>query len=227
MRHRCARHHGGERDEHLRTILNNSFLTMPDGMPTVWVGKWQGFRGVDRVYGPDLMLEICELSISKSYTHFLYGGKPGVAERLKSTLERRFSGIRILGTYCPPFRPSNKAEERELIERVADLKPDLFWVGLSTPKQERFMAEFIHKLDTKLMLGVGAAFDIHAGLLKDSPTWLKSMGLQWLHRLYQEPRRLWKRYLVNNPKFVLNICLQLAGVRKDTIPQHEEGPEPE
>jgi N-acetylglucosaminyldiphosphoundecaprenol N-acetyl-beta-D-mannosaminyltransferase len=214
-------------DEHFRTILNNSFLTTPDGMPTVWVGKRQGFRCMNRVYGPDLMLEICQVSISKAYTHFLYGGKPGVAERLKSVLECQHPGIRIVGAYCPPFRLLNKAEERDLIERVADLKPELFWVGLSTPKQERFMAEFIHKLDTKLMLGVGAAFDIHAGLLKDSPTWVKRAGLQWVHRLYQEPRRLCKRYLVNNPKFVLEICLQLAGVRKDTIPQHAEGPEPE
>jgi N-acetylglucosaminyldiphosphoundecaprenol N-acetyl-beta-D-mannosaminyltransferase len=119
-------------------------------------------------------------------------------------LERRFPGARILGTYCPPFRPLNKAVERELIERVADLKPDLFWAGLSTPKHERFIAEFISKIDTKLMLGVAAAFDIHAGL-KNSPTWTKRMGLQWLHRLYEEPRRLWIRYLVNNSKFLLNI----------------------
>ena len=124
-----------QRDEHLRTILNNSFLTIPDGMPTVWVGKWQGFRGVDRVYGPDLMLEICELSITKSYTHFLYGGEPGVAEWLKSALEGRFPGTRILGSYCPPFRPLNKAIERELIERVADLKPGLFWAGLARPSR--------------------------------------------------------------------------------------------
>jgi N-acetylglucosaminyldiphosphoundecaprenol N-acetyl-beta-D-mannosaminyltransferase len=214
-----------QRDEHLRSILNSSLLTTPDGMPTVWVGKWQGFSTMARVYGPDLMSDLCELSVTKQYTHFLYGGKPGVADCLKSSLEQRFPGIRIVGTYCPPFRPLDKAEEGHLIEVVGDAKPDFFWVGLSTPKQERFMAEFMPKLDAKVMLGVGAAFDIHAGLLKDSPAWIKTMGLQWLHRLYQEPKRLWERYLVNNPKFVLNICLQFAGIRKDRIDQHLNYPQ--
>jgi N-acetylglucosaminyldiphosphoundecaprenol N-acetyl-beta-D-mannosaminyltransferase len=206
-----------QRDEGLKAILNNSFLTTPDGMPTVWVGRWQGFGGMERVYGPDLMLEICRLSLARRYTHFLYGGKPGVAQRLQSELQRGFPGICILGAHCPPFRKLNDAEESELIQRVADLKPDLFWVGLSTPKQERFMADFIHKLDTRLMLGVGAAFDIHAGLLKDSPAWVKKAGLQWLHRLIQEPARLWKRYLINNPEFLVKICLQLTGLKRYKI----------
>lgn len=117
----------------------------------------------------------------------------------------------------------NGAEEDELIQLVADLKPDLFWVGLSTPKQERFMAEFIHRLDTKLMLGVGAAFDIHAGLLRDSPAWIKKAGLQWLHRLTQEPARLWKRYLINNPEFLVKICLQLTGLKRYKIPPGTSG----
>lgn len=212
-----------QRDLRLKTILNSSFLTTPDGMPTVWVGRWQGFRDMERVYGPDLMLEICRLSLAKGYTHFLYGGKPGVARRLERELRRGFPGIRILGTHCPPFRELNQDEEDELIQLVADLKPDVFWVGLSTPKQERFMAEFIHKLDTKLMLGVGAAFDIHAGLLSDSPAWVKKAGLQWLHRLAQEPSRLWKRYLINNPEFLLKICLQLAGLKSYTIQPDTSG----
>jgi N-acetylglucosaminyldiphosphoundecaprenol N-acetyl-beta-D-mannosaminyltransferase len=211
-----------QRNEHLKTILNNSYLTTPDGMPTVWIGKLQGFRHMDRVYGPDLMLQVCRLSVSKAYTHFLYGSKPGVAEQLKSVLTRRFPGIRILAAHCPPFRPLNNAEERDLIERVGDLKPDLFWVGLSTPKQERFMAEFMEKLDTKMMLGVGAAFDIHAGLLNDSPAWAKRAGLQWLHRLCQEPKRLWKRYLVNNPEFMLRASLQLTRIHKYTIPERAD-----
>jgi len=212
-----------QRDAGLKAILNNSFLTTPDGMPTVWVGRWQGFSGMDRVYGPDLMLEICRLSLARGYTHFLYGGKPGVGEQLERELQRGLPGIRILGTYCPPFRKLNGAEEHELIQLVADLKPDLFWVGLSTPKQERFMAEFIHKLDTRLMLGVGAAFDIHSGLLRDSPAWVKQAGLQWLHRLAQEPARLWKRYLINNPEFLVKICLQLTGLRTYNLPTATAG----
>jgi len=212
-----------QRDQTLRAILNNSLVTTPDGMPTVWVGRWQRFRAMDRVYGPDLMLEVCALSVAKGYTHYLYGGKPGTAEQLRSALERRFPGIRVVGTYCPPFRALDAGEERDLTKRVNVLKPDLFWVGLSTPKQERFMAEFIGKLDTTLMLGVGAAFDIHTGQLEDSPAWMKRAGLQWVHRLCQEPRRLWKRYLINNPEFVFRMGLQLFGLRSYTIPQARDG----
>ncbi|HET7208402.1 MAG TPA: WecB/TagA/CpsF family glycosyltransferase [Terriglobales bacterium] len=207
-----------QRDDQFRTVLNNSFLTTPDGMPTVWVGKWQGFRRMDRVYGPDLMLAVCEMSTVRRYTHYLYGGKPGVTEQLRSVLERRFPGIRVVGTYCPPFRRLNREEECDLIQHVGKLQPDLFWVGLSTPKQERFMAEFIHKLDARVMVGVGAAFDIHTGQIKDSPPWVKRAGLQWLHRLSQEPGRLWKRYLLNNPQFLLDICLQFAGLRTYPTP---------
>jgi N-acetylglucosaminyldiphosphoundecaprenol N-acetyl-beta-D-mannosaminyltransferase len=182
-------------------------------MPTVWIGKWQGFLNMGRVYGPDLMMEVCQISAERGYTHFLYGGKAGVAENLKSVLIERCPGIRILGTYTPPFRDLTGYEECELISLISKLKPDLFWVGLSTPKQERFMANYINKLDVRLMLGVGAAFDIHTGAIKDSPYWVKRAGLQWLHRLWQEPRRLWKRYLINNPQFVYEIALQLTGLK--------------
>lgn len=199
-----------QRDPAFRKVLNESFLTTPDGMPTVWVGILQGHSNIGRVYGPDLMLEVCKLSLDGGYTHYLYGGRPGVAERLAASLAARFPGIKIVGTYTPPFRKLNEDEERGLLDDIALLRPDFFWVGLSTPKQERFMAEYLPKLETKLMIGVGAAFDIHAGLLKDSPGWMKKAGLQWSHRLIQEPRRLWKRYLLNNPYFVWKIVLQLS-----------------
>lgn len=162
-----------------------------------------------RVYGPNLMFEVCKISVAKGYSHFLYGGKAGVVEKLRKKLEEKFPGICILGTYSRPFRSLNKREEEELREKIGCLKPDLFWVGLSTPKQERFMAEYIKKLDTKVMLGVGAAFDIHAGRTKDAPNWIKKIGMQWLHRLYQEPTRLWRRYLYNNPVFVCKFIKQL------------------
>ena len=215
-----------QRDERLKAILNHSLLTTPDGMPTVWLGRWYGFDRMHRVYGPDLMLEVCALSARKGYTHFLYGGKPGVAEQLRSVLQFRFPGIKILGAYCPPFRPLDQAEQRRLVNVVASLRPDLFWVGLSTPKQERFMAQFLGELNIKVMLGVGAAFDIHAGLVQDSPRWVKAAGLQWLHRLYQEPGRLWKRYLRNNPEFMLKVSLQLAGLRSYPIPAGGERQQP-
>jgi len=201
-------------DSSFGTILNHSFLTTPDGMPLVWIGRLQGFRSVGRVYGPDLMLEVCRLSAKRGYSHFLYGGQPGVAEQLAVRLPEMFPGLKIAGTLTPPFRPLNAEEDRELARLVSGSKPDFFWVGLSTPKQERFMAAYLEKLEVKLMAGVGAAFDIHTGRIKDSPPWIKNAGLQWSHRLLQEPRRLWRRYLINNPIFVFKITMQMLGIKK-------------
>jgi N-acetylglucosaminyldiphosphoundecaprenol N-acetyl-beta-D-mannosaminyltransferase len=201
-------------DPELGRILNRSFLTTPDGMPTVWLGRLQGHPSMGRVYGPDYMLEMCRLSVERGYRHFLYGGNIGVARLLADNLRAQFAGIQIVGTYTPPFRNLNEAEEAELVAMVSESKPDIFWVGLSTPKQERFMARYIDRLDVKLMVGVGAAFDIHTGGIKDAPVWVKNSGLQWLHRLLQEPRRLWRRYLVNNPAFVVLTAKQLLGVKQ-------------
>jgi N-acetylglucosaminyldiphosphoundecaprenol N-acetyl-beta-D-mannosaminyltransferase len=200
-------------DLEFRRILNESFLTTPDGMPTVWVGRAQGHRSIARVYGPDLMAIVCASSVAKGYRHFLYGGVEGVGGALQARLEEAYPGIKVVGHYTPPFRPLDESEERDLIARISNLKPDVIWVGLSTPKQERFMAHYIDKLDTVLMFGVGAAFDIHTGRTKDSPQWMKKSGLQWLHRLIQEPRRLGKRYLVNNPAFLVRIAGQFAARR--------------
>jgi N-acetylglucosaminyldiphosphoundecaprenol N-acetyl-beta-D-mannosaminyltransferase len=204
-------------DPQFRAILNNSFMTTPDGMPLVWVGKIRGHSGIRRVYGPDYLMAICGVSVRRGYRHFLYGGKAGVAERLAVRLLEQFPGLEICGTYTPAFRPLTPSEEVELEERVARAKPDIFWVGLGSPKQERFMAKYCGRLDTKLMVGVGAAFDIHAGIVKEAPRWMKSAGLQWLHRLVQEPRRLWKRYLICIPSFLWMITLQLLGIRRFDI----------
>jgi N-acetylglucosaminyldiphosphoundecaprenol N-acetyl-beta-D-mannosaminyltransferase len=203
-----------QRHPELRRILNASLLSTPDGVPTVWVGQLQGFSRMGRVRGLDFMLKVCEMSAREGYTQFLYGGKPGVAEQLKSVLTSRFPDLRIVGTYTPPFRALSAQEEQELAENVARVKPDFFWVGLSTPKQEYFMNQFVGRLDARIMVGVGAAFDYLVGLVKDSPEWVRNSGLQWAHRLIQEPRRLWKRYLLNNPKFICAITLQLLGIRK-------------
>jgi len=209
-----------QEDREFRKILNDSLLTTPDGMPTVWVGRLQGFRSMDRVYGPDLMLEICRLSEERGYTHYLYGGNAGVVEKLAGALRKDYPKLNIVGMNTPPFRPLNHTEELELQEHVREARPDFVWVGLSTPKQERFMASHIAALDCTLMLGVGAAFDIHTGATKDAPSWVKRAGLQWLHRLQQEPRRLWKRYLLNNPKFMFNIALQF--LREGFFPRKKE-----
>jgi N-acetylglucosaminyldiphosphoundecaprenol N-acetyl-beta-D-mannosaminyltransferase len=198
-----------QHDRELLPIHNDSGLTVPDGMPLVWAGWLYGFKTMDRVYGPDLMLAVCRASQPLGSSHFLYGGDRGVAELLQARLEQWIPGIRLVGTYTPPFRPLNPQEEAKLCAQVAAVKPDFFWVGLSTPKQERFMAQNLLKLDTKVMLGVGAAFDFHTGRLTDAPAWMKRAGLQWLHRLWLEPRRLWKRYLLNNPIFLARFGHQL------------------
>jgi len=199
------------RDPGLRAILNHAYLCVPDGMPTVWVGRLQGHRHMRRTYGPDYMIEMCERSLLSGYSHFFYGGAPGVVEKLKARLQARMPGLKIVGTYTPPYGPLSQEQEGELIRMVAAQKPDIFWVGLSTPKQELFMARYLERLDVKLMAGVGAAFDLHAGLRRDAPNWMKQCGLQWLHRLHQEPRRLAPRYLKHNPRFAWEICAQLTG----------------
>jgi N-acetylglucosaminyldiphosphoundecaprenol N-acetyl-beta-D-mannosaminyltransferase len=147
-------------------------------------------------------------------THFLYGGEEHVAEQLRERFTHHYPWARIVGTYTPPFRDLNAEEEESLIARVRELKPDIIWVGISTPKQERFMHRYLHRLDTTLMFGVGAAYDFHTGRIQDAPQWVKTMGMQWLHRLLQDPRRLWKRYLRNNPAFLWHIALQLSGLRE-------------
>jgi N-acetylglucosaminyldiphosphoundecaprenol N-acetyl-beta-D-mannosaminyltransferase len=201
-------------DQSFRNILNNSFLTTPDGMPTVWLGHLHGFKEMTRVYGPDYMLGLCERSMERGYRHFLYGGKPGVAEELRTELTRRFPTLKIVGTYCPPFRPLNAQEETDLCEQLERSQADVLWCGLSTPKQERFMAAYSSRLPVRLMVGVGAAFDLLSGNLREAPDWMKRSGLQWLYRLIREPKRLWRRYLINNPRFMWLTFLQIARFKR-------------
>jgi N-acetylglucosaminyldiphosphoundecaprenol N-acetyl-beta-D-mannosaminyltransferase len=203
-----------QRDAELAGIYASSSITVPDGTPTVWVGRWQGHKWMQRVAGPDLMREVFRRKEFAGCTHFLYGGEEHVAEQLRERFTRHYPWARIVGTYTPPFRDLNAAEEESLIARVRELKPDIIWVGISTPKQERFMHRYLHRLDTTLMFGVGAAYDFHTGRIQDAPQWVKTIGMQWLHRLLQDPRRLWKRYLRNNPAFLWHIALQLSGLRE-------------
>lgn len=199
-----------QKDASFRKILNESLITTPDGMPTVWVGRLEGFKNMGRVFGPDLMDEICRLSVGRGYTHFFYGGRPGVAEALRRVMTARHRGLRVVGTYTPPFGSLSQEEEKSVLSLISEKKPDIIWVGISTPKQEKFMAEYSGKLDAKIMVGVGAAFDLHTGLIVDAPAWVKTIGLQWFHRFLQDPKRLWKRYFQNNPRFLLKISLQLT-----------------
>jgi N-acetylglucosaminyldiphosphoundecaprenol N-acetyl-beta-D-mannosaminyltransferase len=203
-----------QRDPELREILNHAVMNTPDGMPMSWVGWLQGFSDMGRVFGPDFMLAMCQLSLDRGYRHFLYGSAPGVAEQLQDALKKKFRGLQIVGTYTPPFRSLTSEEESALLFQVHNAKPHIMWIGLSTPKQERFMAQYVDHLQVPLLVGVGAAFDFHTGDIRDCSPWVKRAGLQWLHRLLQDPRRLWRRYLRSNPAFVWNIALQLVKLRR-------------
>ena len=194
-----------QRDAELREIHNRSGLTTPDGMPMVWAGRSAGARWMSRVYGPDLMLAVCERAAARGWTSYFYGGRDGVAEALAARLQARYPGFTVVGMESPPFRALSDDEDAATVARINDAAPDLVWVGLSTPKQERWMAAHRGRLQASAMLGVGAAFDIHAGTLRQAPVWVQRRGLEWLYRLYREPRRLWRRYISIIPRFVIAI----------------------
>ncbi|MFV0415796.1 MAG: WecB/TagA/CpsF family glycosyltransferase [Chthoniobacterales bacterium] len=205
--------------EKLRAIHNDAFLVTPDGMPMSWLGWLYGYRKMDRVYGPDLMLEIMQATRDGKLQHFFYGGADGVAQELKSAFEKRCPGVNIVGTYTPPFRPLNETEKKDLLTQWEESRPQIVWVGLSTPKQERFMAEYVSQGAPAIFVGVGAAFDFHTGKVSQAPRWMQRAGLEWFYRVTQEPKRLWKRYFINNPKFLFLIALQLLGLRKKLLPK--------
>lgn len=196
------------RDPDLRGIHNRSLLTVPDGMPLVWHGRRHGHASMGRVYGPDLMTELLRATADGSRSHFLCGTTPGTLAKMREQFAAKYPDLRVAGVYAPPFGPLSPADESALRAQVAAAKPDFFWVGLSTPKQERFMARYIDALGPTIMLGVGAAFDLQAGLRDDAPDWAKRSGLQWFVRLLQEPRRLWRRYFDIVPRFIGLSLLQ-------------------
>ena len=202
------------RDHAYRHILNASWLTTPDGMPMVWMAHRQGHPAVTRVYGPDLLLAVCDAGRAVGLRHCFFGGAPGVAEELARRLGTQFPGLAIAGTYSPPYRPLTADEFTALQARISAAQPDVIWVGLGTPKQDRFMAEHWNRLEAGVLIGVGAAFDFHSGRLRQAPLWMQRSGLEWLYRLCQEPRRLAVRYLVYNPLFILRVAAQLTGLKK-------------
>jgi N-acetylglucosaminyldiphosphoundecaprenol N-acetyl-beta-D-mannosaminyltransferase len=200
-----------QRDAELRHIHKAAGLVTPDGMPLVWLSRLLGFRHVERVCGSDLMLAVCERSVTRGYRHFFYGGAPGVAEKLVARLQSRFPGLQVAGTESPPFRPLTPDEDRAAVQQINAARPDVVWVGISTPKQERWMAAHVGRLSAPVLIGSGAAFDFHAGIKRRAPRWMQRSGLEWLFRLMLEPRRLWRRYLINNPWFLCLVLLQVLG----------------
>ena len=199
-------------DPDLRCIFNRSGMTTPDGMAIVWLLKLRGYRDVSRVYGPDLMLETCRAGREHGYRHFLYGGAEGVASTLADKMLARFPSLKIVGTHTPPFRDLTEDEDRAVVEAINTASPDIVWVGLSTPKQERWMAVHLGRIEAPVMIGVGAAFDFLSGRKRQAPRWMQRAGLEWLFRLASEPRRLWPRYR-RYPLFVLLAIAQLLGLK--------------
>ena len=206
-----------QKDARLRRVVNNAGLSTPDGMPLVWLSVWHGHRNAGRVYGPDLMLALCERSQTTGHRHFFYGGAPGVADRLARRLQARYPGLIVAGTYTPPFRPVDAEEDRAVLDAIDAAAPDIVWVGLGTPKQDYWVSRHRAVLSAPVLIAIGAAFDFHAGLLRQAPRWMQRRGLEWLFRLVQEPRRLAFRYLVYNPLFVLKVAIQVTGLRAYTL----------
>lgn len=193
-------------DAHLREFYNRSGMTLPDGMPLVWAGKAAGFSQIERVCGPDLLPHVLAKSVVPGWRHYFLGGAEGVAQRLADVMRSNLPGLRVVGFECPPFRGLTAEERHQQIARINASGADIVWVGLGAPKQERWMAEVRPRLDAAVLVGVGAAFNFHTGDVKRAPVQLQRVGLEWAYRLSQEPHRLWKRYAVGIPKFVVGVA---------------------
>jgi N-acetylglucosaminyldiphosphoundecaprenol N-acetyl-beta-D-mannosaminyltransferase len=202
------------RDPAVGRAYNEADLSLPDGMPLVWL-LWQaGFDKADRVYGPDLMLALFEHSVDRGYRHYLYGSSPRVLAVLEERLRQRFPGVQIVGSHSPPMRPAGALEDPAVLDEINAVRPDILWVGLGAPKQDLWMARHRPLLNAAALFGVGAAFDFHAGLLRLAPRWIQRAGLEWAFRMAMEPKRLAQRYLFNIPPFVLMVAAQKLGFRR-------------
>jgi N-acetylglucosaminyldiphosphoundecaprenol N-acetyl-beta-D-mannosaminyltransferase len=195
-------------------ILNSADLVVPDGMPLVWLGRLRGFPLRRRVYGPELMMTFCQEMASKGYRHFFFGGTTDLPEKLSESLRRRIPSLQIAGTFSPPFGPASPEENEATVTMINATKPDVVWVGLSEIKQDTWMYENRGKLNVPVLVGIGAAFDFLAGTKTQAPEWMREHGLEWLFRLLQEPRRLWRRYLIYGTQFVFCVLLELSGLRR-------------
>lgn len=201
------------RDAALRRIHNRAGMVTPDGMPLVWLSRQAGHPHVNRVYGPDLLLAVCDYGQAFGFKHYFYGGAVGVADQLVARLTSRFPNLQVAGAYTPPFRKLSMDEDQIVTAQIASSGADIVWVGLGMPKQEYWMSEHIAKLP-QVLIGVGAAFDFHAGVKRQAPLWMQQRGLEWFFRLSTEPRRLWRRYLTTIPPFVVLAVAQRLGLRQ-------------
>ena len=213
--------HGVMESQHspeLQQIHNEAGMVTPDGMPLAWLLRLSGRVGTDRVCGPELMPRLFVESQARGDRHYLYGATAETLERLRRRLALVAPEAQVVGTHAPPFRPLTPEEDAQVVADINACRPDIVWVGLSTPKQERWMASHRARLEAPVLIGVGAAFDIHAGVIDRAPPFLRRTGFEWTYRLFKEPRRLWRRYLANNPRFVALVILQKAGLRVPALP---------
>lgn len=199
-------------DTSFAEVLSQADMTTPDGAPVAWLMRRLGVRGQERINGPDLMWRYCAGAAKRHESIYLYGSQLATLDTLQYKLLTQFPGLKIAGAYSPPFRPLTLEEDAAVVESINNSGAGTVWVSLGCPKQEKWMAEHKGRINA-VMIGVGAAFDYHAGTIKRAPLWMQRSGLEWLHRLCSEPRRLWKRYLVTNTLFVFHAARQLASGR--------------
>ena len=204
-----------QEDPELRAALQSASINVPDGQPLVWALNSLGHSLPGRVYGPELMSRACERAVENGHRFYLYGGhNQGALVQLALNLRRRYPGVRIVGGYSPPHRSLTPEEEAAIAQEINHSRADVVWAGIGVPKQEKWMARMRPELEAAVLIGVGAAFDFHAGLVPQAPSWIQEAGLEWAYRLAHEPRRLWRRYLRYNPKFVAAFAAQLAADRR-------------
>jgi N-acetylglucosaminyldiphosphoundecaprenol N-acetyl-beta-D-mannosaminyltransferase len=204
-----------QEDEATAAAVRDATLVVPDGQPLVWALRALGHEDASRVYGPDLMARYCERSAQTGTRMYLYGGRnQGALVELALRLRRRFPGLQIVGGYSPPYRPLDDEERAFVVEDINRSNADVVWVGTGQPKQEIWMREMRGDLEAPVLIGVGAAFDFHAGLVSEAPPWLQNSGLEWVYRLLKEPRRLWRRYARYNPRFIIGFARQYGRAKR-------------
>jgi N-acetylglucosaminyldiphosphoundecaprenol N-acetyl-beta-D-mannosaminyltransferase len=197
-----------QEDPVYRQFLKEADLSLPDGKPLVWLLSARGHNQEERVYGPDLMLQLCARAAREGWSCYLFGGHPGTPEKVKDALLARFPSLKIVGMFSPPFRSLTEGEDEQIVRAINSLQPDVVWVALGGPKQDMWMLQHRSRIDAAVLHGVGAAFDFLSGRVPQAPRWMRSAGLEWLFRFLVEPRRLWKRYTLKNAKFLYFVLRQ-------------------
>lgn len=202
------------RNPALHAILNGAELWAPDGIAPVWAARLRGHRSAQRAPGMEIMLEFFRRANEKGYRSYFYGGTDATLAALRRRLEREYPGHQIAGAFSPPFRPLTPGEDADVVERINAARPDVLWVGLGMPKQDVWIHERMDRLNVPVAIGVGAAFAFVAGTVRRCPAWIGRMGFEWAYRLFQEPKKLWRRDLIDGPQFLLRLALDLAPFRR-------------